>query len=83
MLAESARAFVELSDEHNAFAVCSFRIFPSIHELSTIPLDRKNSPLLRLQVSYCWYATALNPIMFPDEVTVPTASGVLAVTAAS
>ena len=61
----------------------SFRIFPSIHELSTIPLDRKNSPLLRLQVSYCWYATALNPIMFPDEVTVPTASGVLAVTAAS
>ena len=64
--------------EHNAFAVCSFRIFPSIHELSTIPLARKNSPLarknsplLRLQVSYCWYATALNPIMFPDEVTVP------------
>ena len=48
---------------------------------STIPLARKNSPLLRLQVSYCWYATALKPIILPDEVTVPTASGVLAATA--
>ena len=37
-------------------------MFPSSHELITVPFAKKNSTFCRLHASYCWYASALNPV---------------------